>query len=413
MSIFPGWRQVVVAAVGQGLSTTSVVTAYSVVAVPLAGAFHPSRTALVLTITLVMLAISVLSPPIGAAMDRYSLRRLMLAGTGFLTAGFLALSFTTSMVQVYVVYAVILAVSNILLGPLAASALLGRWFSRKRGLAMGIAALGIAVAGLILPPLIHKLIEVFEWRMAFRVLAGLYLVILVPTILLLQVDKPSLLNLHPDGDKEPPAGVQESDLPLMTTGAILRDPTFWLITIALAVAFSGGTGLLPNLSPIVMDKGVSSGEAAILISILSAGSFSGKLLFAVASDRVDLRIALGGCLFLIAVAMFFFWHFTAYALLAMGAFIAGVAMGAIVPLWGFLVTRSFGAQNVGRVMGIMTTAETPLLLLSPPLFGWFFDNTGSYTGAYMLYIGLSAAAIALVPRIRTHVTMVAAKPATS
>jgi MFS family permease len=413
VSIFPGWKQVAVAAITQGIAAASVMTAYSVVAVPLQHAFQPSRTVLMLTITVVMLATSLLSPPIGAAMDKYSVRRLMLAGAGFLVAGFLALSLTTSMVQVFVVYAALMAAGNVLLGPLAASALLGRWFTRRRGLAMGIAALGISVGGLILPPLIQGLITTFEWRWGLRILSGLFLVVLLPAILLLTIDRPALLKLYPDGDKVPPEGAQHTALPLTTTGAVLRDRSFWLITITTGVVFSGGSGLLSNMAPMAIDKGISASHAALLISCLSVGSFGGKSLFAAVADHIDLRISLGVCLLGMALGLLFFWHAEGYTFLLAGAFLEGIALGAVVPLWSVLVTRSFGAQNVGRVMGLMTLAEMPLLLLSPPLYGLIFDNTGSYEGAFMLFIGLSAASIVLLPRIRTYAMGALARPAMS
>ena len=290
-TIFPGWWQVVVAFVIQAVSGASVFTAYSVIAVPLQATFEPSRMILMFGITATVLGSGVLSPILGAAVDRYSVRKLMFTGSATLATGFLMLSFATSMTQVIAVYAIFMAPSVIILGPLTASALLARWFERRRGLVIGIAASGTAVGGLLIPPLLQGLIDGLEWRFALQVFSGLIFLVTAPLIVLLVTDRPSDRNLTIDGEPQPPTVDQDKPpSPLIATKSLLTSAEFWLIVLMLSLLFGGGIGVISNLLPLVIDKGIDPKQGAFLLSINAAANFGGKLLCAYLVDRLDIRV---------------------------------------------------------------------------------------------------------------------------
>ena len=121
----------------------------------------------------------------------------------------MALSFSTSMTQVLLIYGVLMSPANVLLGPTAAAALLTRWFSRKRGAALGIAAAGISAGGILFPPLIQFLIDTLEWRTAFLTLSGIIFLLTVPAILLIVVDRPAVIGISTRTARRPPKGLLE------------------------------------------------------------------------------------------------------------------------------------------------------------------------------------------------------------
>jgi hypothetical protein len=63
----------------QAVAPGTIVVCFSVLAVPLQR-FAPSRAVLMLTMTIVYLVNGLASPAIGAAMDRYSIRKLLMGG---------------------------------------------------------------------------------------------------------------------------------------------------------------------------------------------------------------------------------------------------------------------------------------------------------------------------------------------
>ena len=411
--VFPGWWQVVVAMLIQAASTAAVFTAFSVVAVAIQGEFGSSQTLIVLAITMTVLMAGIVNPFIGTALDRHSIRTLLLLGAALLVAGFFCLSVTTSTLHVVIIYGALMAPAVVLLGPIAASTLLARWFNRRRGMVMGIAASGTALGGLALPPLLQGLIGAFEWRTGLQIFSAVLFVVTVPAILLLAIDRPEERGLHPDGESTPPpeTTAQRDVGHFNSTAAVLRDPNFWFIATILGLVFAGLTALMSNLLPLVLDRGITAEQGALLLSILSAGNFGGKLLFASVADRIDLRLALAAALVLVLISIFGFQQADSFKFFGVASLVLGLSAGGFLPLWGFLTARAFGPANVGRVMGLMTTVVTAFNLSSPLVFALVFDKTGSYNFALIGYMGLLLIALALLPRIRTDAVAMPAKAA--
>ena len=243
-----GWRQV--ASCFLLLAAVSFITsAYSVVAVPLGHEFHPSRMALMLVMTIMAGVSGVLAPLFGGLMDRFSLRRMMLLGTFLLAAGYAALSFTTSMTQVLIIFGLLVAPANVLIGPVAATVLLSRWFVRRRGAAIGIAISGIAMGSVVFPPILQSLLDHQDWRDAFRMFAGILLACTAPAAALV-VNRPGDRGLYPDGaDTNHPTSSRGREAPNVSTLVILGDPAFWLAALVFMTVLSAMTGMITNFGP--------------------------------------------------------------------------------------------------------------------------------------------------------------------
>ncbi|TGD71190.1 MFS transporter [Mangrovimicrobium sediminis] len=401
MRVFPGWWQVLAAMLLQAASSASVFTAYSVIAVPLQLTFQPSQTLLMMGITVAALASGILGPPLGAAIDRFSMKLLMLAGTVLLGGGFVLLSLAGSMTQVILVYLGPLAVGCVVCGPLAGSALLARWFSRRRGLAMSLAASGGALGGLIVPPLLQYLIEAFEWRTALQIYGCGLFVLTAPLVLLLVVNQPADRGLHPDGEEPPPAPARPvTAVTGSSTLEFLRDRNFWLIALCLGLLLGGPMGLLSNLVPFVLERQLTAGQGALLLSIFSAANFAGKLTSGIVADRADHRLMLAVIMLVVGLGFFGFLQAGSFAFLALASVVLGAGQGATVPLWSMILARNYGAEKMGRSMGLMSFMIMPFTLVAPGLYGWAFDASGSYDPALMGAIALLGLALGLVFLIR-------------
>lgn len=401
--IFPGWWQVVAALVLQAASSASVFTAYSVIAVPLQETFEPSRMLLMMGITAATLATGTLGAPLGAAIDRFSLRVLMLGGTLLLGSGFVLLSFSTSMSQVLMIYFLPLALGCVLTGPVAGSALLARWFSRRRGLAMSIAASGSAIGGLVIPPLLQLLIDTFEWRMALQIYGVGVFLVTAPPVALLVVNRPGDRQLHPDGAREPPlASAHPSHAIAGSMLHFLRNRNFWLVAITLGLLLSGPMALLSSLVPFALGKGLTATEGAILLSVFSGANFVGKLASGVIADRVDYRLMLAAIALLISASMYGYLQSGTFQLLILSSVVLGMSQGAIVPLWSIILAKIYGPDNMGRSMGLMGLFIMPFTLVAPPLFGRVYDLSGSYGSALVGCMVLALCTLGLIASIRTE-----------
>lgn len=393
-----GWRQVASAFVVLACAAT-ITACYSIVAVPLSAEFKPSRAVLLLSMTVVSGVSAVLAPLLGMLMDKTSLRRLMTLGALFLSSGFAALTFTQSFAQVLIVYAVLIAPANVMLGPIAVTVLLSRWFTARRGAALGIAIAGVSMGSVVFPPVIQALLSAFPWREGLRLFALLLLVILLIATMLV-VNRPSEQGLFPDGADRDPELAATPARPF-SVWRILSDPSFWLIFMMVGVVTSGMKGMITNLALLGKAEGFTPQAAALLISVYGAAAFTAKLCFAAVADRINLRYLAVAALLGFGTGMLMLTQAQlGYGVVASGVAVIGLFGGLMIPLESLLGARVFGRDAVGRAVGLLSMALLFLLLMTPPLFGRIFDLTGSYNGAFYVFAGLAVAATLIVPFVR-------------
>lgn len=395
-----GWRQV--AASFLLLAATGMIApTYSIIAVSLSEEFKPTRAVLMLAMTVLSGMGAVLAPLLGNLMDRFPLRRLMLVGSVALGLGYVSISLATSFNQVLVIFALLIAPANVLMGPVAITVLLARWFAQKRGRAVGIAIAGISAGSFLFPIIIRGLLESYDWRTALQFLGAILFVWTLPTIFLI-VDRPSDRGLHPDGAAEAPALTRtEMQAGMVSVRSLLADPAFWMIVVTVSIVTAGMKGMITNLASLAVDTGIKAGDAALLISIYSACSFTAKLSFAAMADKLGPRpmmfIALGG--FALGMACLT-QAWMGYGTIAFGVALIGLLGGFMIPIESYLVPRVFGQKAVGRAMGLLSGTIMIAMLASPPLFGLIFDLTGSYTGVFWAFSGLAVVALLWVPAVR-------------
>ena len=400
-TIFAGWWQVAIGMLTQAAATGTIVTCFSVIAAPLAKEFGASRGELGLVMTLTYLIGGLINPILGTAMDRFSIRKIMLGGGAALAAGYLALSFATSMTGVFVAFGLLLALANAALGPLSYSTLLPRWFVARRARAFGLTVAGYAIGGLFLPPLCAFMIDSFGWRNVVRWFAAFVILVLIPLIAWLVIDRPSDVGLYPDGDVQPsPVTTSAAAEPSQSTGALLRDRNFWVITICICLVLVGSAGLLSNMVPFALSRGFAAKQGALFLTCFSAGSLTSKVLYTFFGDRLNPRAGLAAGLLFFTASSGCFLRGHTYPVLLTASFLFGMGVGISLPLWSYLTARVFGTANVGRVFGLMNVVTMPFLLLAPPAMGAIFDRTRAYDDGFILYICLGLAALLLVPRLR-------------
>ena len=396
--MFYGWYLAIIAFLLLMVSNGAIMYSYSVVAVPLGLEFEASRVTMMLGITLMTLVGGIMSPLFGSLIDRWSLRSMMLIGVFGMSCGYFLLSFTTASWQVPLIYGALMMLGLNLLGPLTTSTLLARWFSRKRGMVLGLAAIGTSVGGFVFPPVIQWLIDAYEWRDALRILALGCLILTIPAVMLV-VNSPKDRGLGADGvalDADAPLVLPEA----ITFKSLLADRNFWLIALVMSLLFSAYTGVLSNLVPLALNKGLSAEQGAFLISILAVAGIAGKIGFGTIADRVDLRLGYAASIVCVIIALLLFATTSSFSTFMLASGFMGFATGGMLPVWGAILAILFGAANYGRVMGMMSPVIMPLTLVGAPLAGYIFDVTGGYAPAFVLFAGGLVLALIALPFIR-------------
>src|SRR5215467_14414362 len=326
----------------------------------------------------------------GWIVDRFGPRRLMLAG--ILMAG-LALIGLGSMSALWMFYAFYLinTLGYVCGGPLPNQILLSQWFDRSRGKAMGFAYLGIGLGGAAVPLISYRLTQAFGWRSALEALGVLIIVLSLPMVLLIK--EKSTPRLH------------ESDShALESVGDVIRNPAFYLLALGSMCSIGAVGGANQHLKLFLsLDQHYAADEAARIISLVLAFSIAGRLLMGWLADRVPRKNVMLLIYTLVGASVPLLFFAASHQAMYLFAAVFGTGLGGeylIIPL---IAGELFGLQVLGRVMGVILTADGIAEAVFPMLVGYLRDHNGAYGSGFLLLTGLAfvgAVAIALLPQPR-------------
>ena len=341
------------------------------------------------------------APFIGRALDRHSLKRVMLLGAVVVSAGFLCLSRISSYWQYYLVLGSFFAFGLGLMGGMASSKLVANWFIQKRGTALGVATMGVSLSGLVMPTVATWLVSEVGWRGGFAVYSAGILVIVLPVVAWLVVTRPEDVGQRPDGESLEQQIAREAEPEVYwRTRDVLRSRNFWFIALPFAAVFSSLSAILIHVVPYAGDLGITGYRAGWVLSISAGVGVLGKLVFGRLIDRWDPRFAVWTSFGTQIVGLLLLMRAESYSGLVLGAVVFGFGMGGVVPLQGALCGMAFGRLSFGEVMGLMRPVQVPLHALGIPLAAWIHDTTGSFDLAFQIFVGVYAASAAAIALLR-------------
>lgn len=395
MPWYPGWNVLAVGLLFQALSFGIGIYCFTFFVTPWSLEFGVGRGE-VMTIFLGMqLGMGVLAPFAGRAVDRLPIRVLVCAGALSLAAALALAGRATQLAHLQALYATLVVGGMLLAGPLAAQTLATRWFTRRRGLALGISTVGTSLGGLALPPLVAALHEAYGWRSANDVLAALVVGCVVPLVWAVVRDSPSEAGVAGEDESAARDGALGEPAREWRPSSVLRAPTFWLIVVVFTAMGTVFGAVQQNLAPLALDSGIDAQATAWLVSTLALVMALAKVLFGALADRVDVRWLLGSATALLALMLVWLTRELRYADLAAICALLGFAAGANLPLLAAVVSRRFGIASFGLVMG-MVGPFSMLSAVGPWLAGHLRDTTGAYTTAWIaLGVLLAPAALAI------------------
>ena len=359
----------------QAVAVGTMIYSFGIFVLPWLDEFDATRAEIMMAIALLQIAFGLAGPFAGAAMDKVRMRNLVLVGVSAFVIGFVCLSFATKWWQVLLVYTTLFPLAMCLMGTLASQTLVTRWFREKRGLAIGISAMGTNLGGIVFPLVVAGALQVMSWRETVLWLAGAGALLVVPLTWL-------VLSRRSPG----PIGHLEQDAAAIDTWATLRSRLFWVLVVSMVPLNVAFGAVQFNLGAIARDMNVEE-RAGQLIALCSVAMITGKLLFGTLSDhlRHQALFWIAGSVMLSALTVLMLAD--SYPLLLVGVLLVGLAGGGILPMMGIIVGARFALAQFGRVMGLLMLTLS-LAALGPVVAGWLFDAFGSYQPAFALFIGL-------------------------
>jgi len=338
---------------------------------PLAAEFGWSRGEVSFGYTSIALSAAVAGLFWGYVADRIGTRPLALIATVAMGSALILLSQQSSLWQFYAFYFIYGAFGlGALTAPLYAAG--GFWFSKNKGLAMGLMAAGGAFGQGVIPFLARLLITDYDWHTAYLVLGVAYFVCALPLALLVR-DPPARIvarQLQPGGQGE--------ELPVPLSPAVV------LAWISVAVIFCCICMAVPivHVVPLLTDRGIAPETAAgVLLTLMIAGAggriLGGKLADVVGALPAYMMMSLGQTVVVIWF-VYLNWMPGIWVLAALfGLFFSGVMVSILN-----CVRVMIPARLSGRGMAIAGLFGWLGMGLGGVQGGILFDLTGDYRWSY-------------------------------
>jgi MFS family permease len=391
---YHGWNIVAVCILAQTVGNGLTYNALSQFLPGWSQDLHTPISRLMLSVAIMGTVAALVSPFVGALADKYPARRLLVCGLAGIALFYVCVGSVTASWQLLVLYGVIAAPALTFCTAVVTNTLITRWFVRRRGLAFGLSAFGIGLAGVVLPQIINPLLPLVGWRMIWWGGGVFVAVVVVPLMLAVVRNRPSeeegryyltgesvSAGHHAHG-----AGGGSR----MSWREVVKRKNFWLLVgIYLPlVALSGAA--VQNIVPYATSHDLSRQTGATLLSLLSGMHVVATLLLGLLSDRFGNRLPFIGLAALMVVGSLLLALGSDLPVIVVGCLLIGLGSG-VFTLLAAAIAVEFGAEGMGRAFGLCMMF-VPVITLSPYLIARSQEATGSYTHGFIggaIFLALS------------------------
>jgi len=387
-------------------------TTFSVFFVDLIDHFRWGRAEAAAAQSLAMLVYMVMSPIIGSLTDRIGPRKTVVPGIVLMGLGLLLCTQIQTLLQFYLFFGVIVGMGVTCLSIVPFTVILTHWFEKKRGMANGLAGVGIGLGPLLLLPLFQYLITFHGWRFAYLIFALLVVAIPLPLNALFLKHRPEAIGLLPNGDlhknsptaddrrmvknTDPYTGLGDKDPGLRET---IKTRRFWSLLLFPSFTAFGVYIIIVHLIRYLVDQGVDKIWAASLFAAMGALSGGFRFFWGWFSDRAgrEITFTLGGICFSSGIlSLLLFQYRPSPIFLYLFALLFGAGWGATAPMFMSISGDLYKGKNFGLIYGMVEGAIGLGSALGAWLAGYIFDCTRSYFWAFILAIASNLVSILLV-----------------
>lgn len=304
----------------------------------------------------------------GLLSDVVNPKRIGLVGAVALSLGLIALRWQSTLWSLYLLSFLIGALGFAsLFTPMVA--LTGRWFSARKGLAIGVVTAGGALGQGAVPYLTGMMITAFGWRDAASLLGVAYLAILLPVVL--------LLRPAPAG----PAVSQTWSSDENLWGISHRISIPWLAVASVFCCICMAVPLV-HLVPLGIGVGCSSQTATgLLLSAMTAGVF-GRLFFGSMADRIGGLGAYMLSCFAQAAIVFWFTQTNNIASLFALSILFGFGFAGVMTCLLICAREAAPVRISGAAMAIVSTSAWLGMGIGSYQAGFFYDLNKNYLLSY-------------------------------
>ncbi len=359
------------------------------------------------------------SPVVGYLLDRYGPKPMMLAATTLAGVGYILFAFVNSYTTFLIVYLGVISLAFTAGFVHAPTVVANSWFIGLRARAMTAVSAAVPIGGTIITPFLALAVATLGWRPAAMIAGALFLVGGVPLALRIK-RSPESVGLAPDGAPlevglaGESRGNREADRgsePEISARQALRMPIFWIMILSMTARGAAFTTVTTHFIPMMGWKGLTQGEASVLLAGFAMMNLPIHFLFGWIADFVNKPKLVTLCILVGVIAvlpmtwsdqLWALWFFTSlYPIL-----------DASIPVYWAAVGDFFGRKSFGAIRGNMNLFYTWGSIFGPVIAGAIYDRTESYalvltgmTGALVISAALTALLIKPWERLRNQTNL--------
>lgn len=395
--IYFGWY-IVATFMFIALVTTGARNAFGIFVIPMSDEFGWNRGTISLAAALGSLVNGGLQPFVGRIFDATGGRKVILAG--LIGAGVITVLLSLTFHILFLVFMFGIAGSFAASGVSVSntSAMLARWFRRRRATVMGLNAAGASMGGMLIVPFAMYLLQATSWRITWAALGLLILLFALPLAWFFIREFPAKMGLLPDGDEEP--GESSAAAPQRGPGPLeadtwrqpFRSMPFWQMSLSYMICGATTFLLSVHFVPYAIDRGVSPSMAATIFGFMLGLNVFGSVGAGLLADRYSRKNLL---------ALVYFLRGSGYMILLLPgilgltilsgdlglwlfALFGGFSWWATLPLTSSLTADVYGLRTLGTVAGTSFVFHQIGGFGSVWLAGVLYDVTGSYTVPFLI-----------------------------
>ncbi|MBW2067124.1 MAG: MFS transporter [Deltaproteobacteria bacterium] len=337
---------------------------------------------------------------VGKFYDRYGPKWVIIISTLLLSLGHMGISIINNLWQFLFSYGILAALG---LGGTAVpifSAIAGKWFEKRRGLAISLALAGNCLGQFALVPLFTFFVLKYGWRMSNLMIGLIMLLVNVSLTFLVIKGDPKELGYNSYGTEGSTGANADIKHDLsqgnpgdFTLKMAMGTRSFWFFTTIMFICGSGDFMITTHLIPFVTDTGISAASGGNMLAWFGLMSLAGILIAGPVSDLIGNKVliaatfALRFLLFLMILKYQNVLSFYAFSLFF------GLTFLVTAVLLPTLSSKLYGTTNLGVIVGVITTVHHVGGGFWAYLAGVMFDRAGNYRAVFMLSMIMALVAV--------------------
>lgn len=368
-----------------------------VLLVPVEQEFHWSRSVTSLAVGVNLFLYGLIGPFAAAMMDKFGIRRVMLAAIILAGGGAAATLLMQRSWEFVAFWGILVGAGTGVTANVLAAMIVSRWFTARRGLVMGLLTAAAAGGQLLFLPLLANFATQYGWRSVSLTIAGVT-VALLPVVGFFMRNRPEDVGLAPYGElpsasaaRPPAAAPLAAAFEALGTG--LRSRDFLLLATTFFICGGSTNGLIgTHLIPACIDNGLPEVTGAGLLAFMAIFNFIGTTGSGWLSDRMDSRILLSVYYGLRGLSLLYLpYSFDSLYGMSIFAVFYGLDWIATVPPTVRLTANAFGKEKTAVMYGWINVCHSLGGASAAFLAGVLRMDFGSYVMPFM-----SAGALCLI-----------------